>query len=350
MARKSMKRKIQESLDSRPTKKAKKTQTSTSFQHIPAASQASVALQLPPELLLEILSYFKSLPVPIDTRARMLHEDYLERTDMLRALSQTCKVWRQMFLPLLWSSLNIVSSHSKSAAWYKTLSESLIRKSELVREMPELASYVRCMSLCLSRYAMPLVLSALVSMLERLPNLETLQIVRVHPHMITPLKNAFEGRVFPQIQVIYLPTAAHHLLRSCPNVVNVTCNSQDDGSTIVGALKKYCKKVEEVKGIYESGNILKRLTKAAPQLRTVEINLSASNVEPLKKFKHLQNVVFVFANVTAEDQQKGLDSRFKPFIQIARDALKGSTSAILSRKLQCKGKGWVMDIDLTTLN
>lgn len=247
--------------------------------------QQAVALQLPPELLLEIISHFQFLPIPYKdgnqhSYEKILPEVYLERTDILRALSQTCQYWRQMFLPMQWQCLDVVSSHSSSGAWYKTLGESLIRKSQLVCEMPELASYVRyvlfnratvptpraeallrrtcrSVSVCLSRYSMRRVLPALVSMIEHLPNLETLQIIRTHHHMVTPLKEAFQGHVFPQIQSLSLPSYAHHILRCCPNVIKVSCTDYNDGSRLVSAIKKECKNVQEVEGFWGRGNIIK---------------------------------------------------------------------------------------------
>ena len=56
---------------------------------------------------------------------------------------ETCKLWRNLFFPLLWERLEPCLTHSKAAAWYKVYGESLIRKSSLVCENPEIASHVR---------------------------------------------------------------------------------------------------------------------------------------------------------------------------------------------------------------
>jgi hypothetical protein len=81
----------------------------------------STLLELPLELIMEILSYFDCLPritgkldyglFGIDpTVARR----YLERTDALRALSQTCRSWRNRLFPLLWDRLEPCLIHSNS--------------------------------------------------------------------------------------------------------------------------------------------------------------------------------------------------------------------------------------------
>lgn len=110
--------------------------------------KGSKVLELPWELLMEILSHFGHLPIPVTADHNFsvdfkLSSWYLERTDALRALSQTCRLWRNLFFPLLWERLEPCLTHSKAAAWYKVYGESLIRKSSLVRENTEIASHVR---------------------------------------------------------------------------------------------------------------------------------------------------------------------------------------------------------------
>jgi len=135
----------------RPSAETAAPHERASTESIPVFSnnKGSKALELPLELLTEILSYFECLPVPITYRSCfILHSAessrYLERSDVLRSLSQTCKLWRTMFFPLLWERLETCLFHSFSGALYKVYGESLIRKSSLVCENPEMASHVRC--------------------------------------------------------------------------------------------------------------------------------------------------------------------------------------------------------------
>lgn len=115
-------------------------------------NKGSKIRELPWELFMEILSHFGRLPIPVtaDNNFSPLGVDfkrsslYLERTDALRALSQTCKLWRDLFFPLLWERLEPCLTHSETATWYKIYGESLIRKSTLVCENSEIASHVRC--------------------------------------------------------------------------------------------------------------------------------------------------------------------------------------------------------------
>jgi len=104
------------------------------------------------------------------------------------------------------------------------------------------------MSVILSHYSTARVLPACVRAIEALPNLHTLQIVRTDPKMSTLLKNAFKGHVFRQIRTISLPSHAHHILRCCPEVRRVIGINRLDSRSLISAIAKRCKKVEEVQG------------------------------------------------------------------------------------------------------
>lgn len=113
------------------------------------------------------------------------------------------------------------------------------------------------MSVTVSRYRMDTILPAFVNCLQSLPNLHTLELCHVHHEMTTKLKLAFEGIKIPSIRTIVLPTIAHHILRSCPNVEDVTCNV-GDGSQILGTITASCPKVERISGVIPSPAMIKR--------------------------------------------------------------------------------------------
>lgn len=67
--------------------------------------------------------------------------------------------------------------------------------------------------------------------------------------MTTPIKNGFEGKRFPSVRRIFLPSTAHEIVKSCPNVEEVVC-TKGSGSTIVRSLVKgKCHRVRILKGI-----------------------------------------------------------------------------------------------------
>ena len=113
------------------------------------------------------------------------------------------------------------------------------------------------MSVTVSRYRMDAILPAFVKCLQSLPNLHTLELCHVHQEMTTKLRLAFEKIKLPSIRTVVLPTIAHHILRSCPNVEDVTCNV-GDGSQILGTIAGNCPKVERISGTSPSPAMLKR--------------------------------------------------------------------------------------------
>lgn len=56
-----------------------------------------------------------------------------------------------------------------------------------------------------------------------LPNLHTLEVVSMGTDYSQPLRKALRGLKLPQIRTLILPSTAHHILRHCPNVDNLTC-------------------------------------------------------------------------------------------------------------------------------
>ena len=114
--------------------------------------------------------------------------------------------------------------------------------------------------------------------------------------MTSSLKSAFEGQTFPSVRTVAVPNHAHNVLRSCPEVRRVIC-SFGDGSTLVSAIAKECKRVEVIEGFQPDEKMMKRLSflrcfhyadtidhcltgivKAAPNLRTARFSRSITPV------------------------------------------------------------------------
>jgi hypothetical protein len=75
--------------------------------------------------------------------------------------------------------------------------------------------------------------------------------------MSTVLKSAFDDHTFPQVRTIILSSHAHNILRCCPEVRNVICINQMDSGSLVDAIEKVCRKVEEVEGFFGPGWVMK---------------------------------------------------------------------------------------------
>jgi hypothetical protein len=110
---------------------------------------------LPTELVLDILDYIcpsiaeceilqNHLFFPSERRARF---------HALRALSQTCQVWRSRFLPLLWHRLEVCTIASGLPEWkyMEEIGPALFTKSNGLLESEYLWSYVQYVCFLLSR-------------------------------------------------------------------------------------------------------------------------------------------------------------------------------------------------------
>ena len=104
-------------------------------------------LLLPGELQSEILNNFLPIvsqtQVPHDTP--VLGKIYLERTDVLRALSQVCVSYRHHFLPLLWQTLNLcyLARSGREITFFKHVGDALVRKCNGLSQNSELSSFIR---------------------------------------------------------------------------------------------------------------------------------------------------------------------------------------------------------------
>jgi hypothetical protein len=107
----------------------------------------------------------------------------------------------------------------------------------------------RVIVVALTRYQTATVLPAFAQCLSILPNLHTIRIVRAHSKMMSHLKSVFEGKTFPTVRTLFLPSCAHAILRCCPAVENVTCTGGDGGTLISALAATKCNKLTKVSGI-----------------------------------------------------------------------------------------------------
>lgn len=103
-----------------------------------------------------------------------------------------------------------------------------------------------------------MVLPAFAQLLSALPNLHTIEFVHVHSQMAYAIQTAVEGRTFPSVRTLVLPTCAHDMLPHCPAVESVTCN-EDTGGLITSAIKiGHGSNIRELLGIKLTPITLKR--------------------------------------------------------------------------------------------
>ncbi|KAJ7889578.1 hypothetical protein B0H13DRAFT_2041276 [Mycena leptocephala] len=207
---------------------------------------------LPVEILDEIVSHLIDVPVPI-FEVCILPCIYLERTQTLRALSETCQCLRSAFLARAWQHLEVCASrripgpHSYDMVnrlywlglWKNRIATEFAR--ELVRQMeivtvrnPALAFNVGTVTVVLSEKSAHTVFPEFFRCLSLLPNLHTIQIVRApvssdgrgdYRKRRDPFNQALSGYTFPSVRTLVLHSAAINMVGCCPNLNSLTFNS-----------------------------------------------------------------------------------------------------------------------------
>ncbi|KAF9239080.1 hypothetical protein BU15DRAFT_74771 [Melanogaster broomeanus] len=230
--------------------------------------------QIPDDVLLEILSHLPTVTIEHVLWAHcrqppVVPSEMLTRTSTTRALSQTCRLLRSRCLAMAWRRIEICGAGpTHRVSFYSVVGKALRASTSVLTGCPHLRPLIQTVTVVFTRYRTAELLPAFAECLTSLPNLTLIQVVHAHSQMTTALKNAFEGKRFPSVRKLVLPSCAHEVLRCCPNVEEVTCN-EGDGSTIIGAIiKGNCKKVQVLIGINAP---LKRLVKFLPNLRHVSV-------------------------------------------------------------------------------
>ncbi|KAJ7060867.1 hypothetical protein C8F01DRAFT_1141103 [Mycena amicta] len=232
-------------------KKTKINHTAQNTEIVQRRGVNSVGLPiLAVELLLEIISYLADDPPVPTTNCHVLSSAYLERTDALRSLSLTSSRLRYIFTPLAYEHVQVCASPSLlpyykfagkihddqtsstlrsriwSAGMAKYFAYELVEQMErIVIRNKLLGTYVRTLTVVLSEYSAETVLPEFVHTLSLLPNLSTLQVLRMHtrpqsdPLGLALSKGAYE---FTSIRCLVLHHKALRLAWHCPRFEELT--------------------------------------------------------------------------------------------------------------------------------
>jgi len=112
--------------------------------------------KLPDETFLEILSYFPVINLRYRHTGHMGHRgiwginvlpgEFIERFDILRAITQTCRTLRRKFLSWLWERVEACVVPTIST-WYIYVGNVLQRKCHILLKNPSLATHVRSVNI-----------------------------------------------------------------------------------------------------------------------------------------------------------------------------------------------------------
>ncbi|KAJ7102839.1 hypothetical protein C8R44DRAFT_746809 [Mycena epipterygia] len=208
---------------------------------------------------------------------------YRVRPETLRALSQTCRAFRAVFLPLLWEHVEACFESKDGAAWHARVANVLLDRCKglLKRENRNIARHVRVISVSLSWHRIAVVMPLFAQCLQSLPNLDTLHVLYLKSKWEKTVTAVFEDIELPGVRTIILPSYTHAILAACPNVRDVSCN-EETGAKLFDTLVDCCPKVERIQGFQLTPAKLKKLSKSLPNLREIavptDMNISSLSV------------------------------------------------------------------------
>ncbi|EJD44897.1 hypothetical protein AURDEDRAFT_166078 [Auricularia subglabra TFB-10046 SS5] len=231
--------------------------------------------ELAPELFHEILSHLAVLPLSPNYNALPPGGipylcPFSERTETLRALSQTCRALRKCAHPLLWERLDcLLVPEMGRGIWYKYVMSKTQRLARGLAENPGLKPYVRTISLSVTKSQTDETLSALAELLPHLPALRTIQVVGCNQP--GKLNAAIKGLSLDSVRVIAVDSDAHAFVRCCANVTHVRCTGASNPA-ILNALAG-CESLERFDGMFNWSDPknAQKLTKNAPNLKYLEL-------------------------------------------------------------------------------
>ncbi|KAK2462993.1 hypothetical protein APHAL10511_004980 [Amanita phalloides] len=284
---------------------------------------------MPPELLLDILSYMQVMPIPC------IHgptSAYKEKRMAFCALSRTCRSLRSALLPFVWERIEVCTpdaSHCFDDGFYTDIATDLLQQLEAVTSEPSFASFVNTVNVMISGYSGYKVLREFARCLALMPNLRTIQIIDI---LDCPsreyigvrentFKKAFKSYTFPSITHVILSPRAHGLFHCFPNARRVYLNQtwmpcQRNGVPSSNhaqrkwliEVAKHCRNVEEFGCSKEPNqNFMELVIPTLPKLRSVQIQGDCIGVEFIRRLHELRNlekIKIVVSPWTRELQEK----------------------------------------------
>ncbi|KAJ7839147.1 hypothetical protein B0H14DRAFT_2787877 [Mycena olivaceomarginata] len=183
---------------------------------------------LPTELLTEIVKYYPVLLSNIDAYVRGVPGDQFDGDDTLRALSQTCRALRDVFLPVLWERIHATfSARTRPKRRIRTRAKMLERRMRGIQKTPHVVPYIRHLAITLEECNMSnwQPMAHFIQVLDLLPALRSLTIYRITTEMIKVLRTSCQGKLYSAIVTLAVPDELAPILHCFPNIETLTaCN------------------------------------------------------------------------------------------------------------------------------
>ncbi|KAJ6612384.1 hypothetical protein B0H10DRAFT_2437021 [Mycena sp. CBHHK59/15] len=234
---------------------------------------------LPTELLLEIISYYYHCAQG---------DTLIGRFEVLRALSQTCSSWRNIFLPLTWEHIEATGPRMKL----------LERRMTGILKTPSLTRYVRTLVVSLQTSSLDRwnLMTTFIRFLLCTPHLHTLRILAMSPEHSGIFSTACEPHKFPAVQTLALPASLSRMLKCFPNARSLACAepiSTFGSMTMLKAASKALLSVESLQNFVPTRQVIEYIAQNFPNIQSLVFgHIGKEHLSPLKCLKDLRSIEF----------------------------------------------------------
>ncbi|KAF7346837.1 hypothetical protein MSAN_01822900 [Mycena sanguinolenta] len=245
---------------------------------------------LPAEILMEIVSYYPQLIHGVPTGDRFMRDKPLQAepsnfralegvdesfvgNQTLRYLSQTSRRMRDIFLPMLWARFHACfTRYNWPRRKIKTRAKMLERRMKGIQKTPYILPYIRTLTITLQECSMgnwqPM--AEFIRVLDLLPNLKDLTILRVPSEMVAVLSTSCRGKVFPSVSQLALDNSLAPIMPCFPNIQTLTFIWPACIDVLV-AVKDYCQSIHTINNFLLSPEVVKCLRDVIPNVKQISL-------------------------------------------------------------------------------
>ncbi|TFK75068.1 hypothetical protein BDN72DRAFT_555996 [Pluteus cervinus] len=257
----------------RRRKKAKAGRVSQHGPQVIGPPNSTGFASLPPELLLEIVSYLPRFPVPSWYLKSPMKTPTHTRQATLMVLVEVCRSFRHALVDYLWEEIILCSLHggrmntTANSGWLRHLCRSeccnscerylayeIVAQLEIVTvRVPDYAQRVQTLSIFLPKYSATTMVPELARCLALMPNLKTLQLHHIYNDILDhAIQNAFSKYQYQNIQTLVVPCVrgSARILKACPNVCHLHFTSIQEPFYCLGDLPDTFPSVKKFTGIH----------------------------------------------------------------------------------------------------
>ncbi|KAF7344198.1 hypothetical protein MVEN_01710300 [Mycena venus] len=233
---------------------------------------------LPTELLVEIIKCYPSLYVyKADALVHGVYARQISGERPLRSLSQTCRLLRRIFLPVLWARI-YAGPWRKEAKPKNSGGKTVERFMRGIRRTAYVVPYIQCLSVSMQESTMQNweLIAEFIRVLRILPNLRTLTILGIPSAMMSTFCASFSEFSFPSVTSLVLPDRLAPVIRHFPNVRTLT-NARDvwgdfgTGQQLLSEAEGRCKQLRTINNLVPTQTVANYIRQAIPGIQSLSI-------------------------------------------------------------------------------